>query len=237
MKDEIKVNHDPHCCPIEAVYDDDIAALLLTIFQTDKPATVTFLNFYKEVAIVSPIESMSAVNGCLTCKATEVQGRAIANSNNTIIRSTTLRHDVLAKARYRYDSKDVVLSELVYVDVLTDRRASVRVKIDFGLPLRIEAGQNRFAGTMLELSLNGCAVDITDAALLEHYKYFYLNIEMPFVTFKGSNNTRIMAKLIRGEQIGKNYRCIFVFEHDNTTEDQIGRLLTQRQTGIIRELR
>jgi len=62
-------------------------------------------------------------------------------------------------------------------------------------------------------------------------------MEMPFITFKGSSKTRIMARLIRGEPQDRGYRCIFIFEHDNTTEDQIGRLLTQRQTEIIRELK
>jgi hypothetical protein len=103
--------------------------------------------------------------------------------------------------------------------------------------ITIEAGPGQFIGKLRELSLHGCAVDITDPQLLGSYKFFYLNLDMPFKTFRGTNKARIMVKLVRGEQITRGYRCIFTFEHDNTTEDQVGRLLTQRQAEIIRELK
>jgi len=114
---------------------------------------------------------------------------------------------------------------------------SVRVKMDSLFPLIVEAGSTQFSGKLRELSLNGCAVDIPDQQLMGSYKFFYLNMDMPFKTFKGTHKTRIMVKFVRGEQGARSYRCIFTFEHDNTTEDQIGRLLTQRQTEIIRELK
>lgn len=216
---------------------DDILELLLDLHKINPSPEIRFLNFYKEVPITSPATITYAFDDTLSCRTSDAQARVIAACNSTIIQSSALRHDVMAKASYQHDTKEVIISEMIYVELFSDRRTSVRVKMDSLFPVMIEAGPGRFYGKLRELSLHGCAIDIPDPELLGNYKFFYLNMEMPFKTFKGTGKARIMAKLLRSEEQGRSYRCVFLFEHDNTTEDQIGRLLTQRQTEIIRELK
>jgi len=237
LTSETNINHNEYCRQIEDDCDDNVIEILLAIVSAEKPTEVRFLNFYKEVPIVSPATITYAFEDTLSCRASEVQARAITFSNNTIIQSAALKHDVFAKAIYQPDTKEVVISDLMYVEVYSERRTSVRVKMDSLFPLVIEAGPTQFNGKLRELSLHGCAVDIPDPQLMGNFKFFYLNMDMPFMTFKGTHKARIMAKFVRGEQNVRSYRCILTFEHDNTTEDQIGRLLTQRQTEIIRELK
>jgi hypothetical protein len=222
------IQQNENCRRIDGDCADNILELLLDIQKKDPLPEIRFLNFYKEVPIFSPAYIVYAF---------DVQCRAIAIAGSTIIQSAALRHDVLAKAVYHPETSEVIISELCYVELYSDQRASIRVKMDSLFQIMIEAGPGQFNGKLRELSLNGCAVDIADPQLLGNYKFFYLNLDMPFKTFKGTNKSRIMVKLVRGEEISRGYRCIFTFEHDNTTEDQIGRLLTQRQTEIIRELK
>lgn len=237
MTDKASFRRNQYCRRIENDSDDNIEGELLAVFNTLPAPEVTFLNFYKEVAIVSPVDLTNISDDSLTCKTTDIQCRAIATSNSTIIRSASLKHDVFAIASCRSDTNEIIISDLTYVEVYTDKRSSVRVKMDSVHSIQIEAGRNQFNGYLLELSLNGCAVAIPDRQLLENYKYFYLNIDIPFTTIQHSNSTRVMAKLIRCEQKDTNNKCIFVFEHHHSTEDQIGRVLAQRQIEIIRELK
>lgn len=237
MASEPTINYNDYYRQIEDDSNDNIVEILLGIVGAEKPTEVRFLNFYKEVAIVSTATITYAFGDTLSCRTSDAQSRAIAISNNTIVRSSALRHDVFAKATYQPDTKEVFISDLFYVEVYPEQRTSVRVKLDSLFPIVVEAGPMQFGGKLRELSLHGCAVDIPDPQLMGNFKFFYLNMDMPFMTFKGTNKARIMVKFIRGEQNNRSYRCIFTFEHDNTTEDQIGRLLTQRQAEIIRELK
>lgn len=237
MVSEPNINYNEHYRQIEDDSNDNIVEILLKIAGAEKPAEIRFLNIYKEVAIVSAATITYAFGDTLSCRTYEAQSRAIAISNSTIVRSSALRHDVLVKATYQPGTKEVLISDPVYVEVYSERRTSVRVKMDSLFPIVVEAGPTQFGGKLRDLSLHGCAVDIPDAQLMGNFKFFYLNMDMPFMTFKGTNKARVMVKFVRGEQHARSYRCIFIFEHDNTTEDQIGRLLTLRQTEIIRELK
>jgi PilZ domain len=227
------IQQNEYCRRIDDDSADNILELLLDFQKKDPLPEIRFLNFYKEVPIFSPASITYAFDETLSCRTADIQCRAIAAAGSTIIQSAVLRHDVLAKAVYQPNTSEVIVSDFCY----SDRRTSVRVKMDSLFQIMIEAGPGQFNGKLRELSLNGCAVDIADPQLLGNYKFFYLNLDMPFKTFKGTNRSRIMVKLVRGTEIARGYRCIFIFEHDNTTEDQIGRLLTQRQTEIIRELK
>jgi hypothetical protein len=237
MKSNASFVRNQYCRRIENDCDDNIVEELRDIINAVSASEIIVLNFYKEIALTSPLQITHVSDESLTCTASDAQFRAITINKYTLIRSSALKHDVFAAAHPRLDSKEIVLSDLTYIELYTDRRSSVRVKMDCDVTIVIEAGRNKFSGTLKELSLNGCSVEIADRQLLENYKYFYLNIELPFKTSKPSNSTRLMSKLIRCESLEPGYGCIFVFEHDNITEDQIGRVLALRQTEIIRELK
>lgn len=217
--------------------DGNILDELLALNNLNQTSFIKFINYYKEVPIVADADILYAFDNTLSCRTTPAQARAIQHSKHTILRSSKLRHDIYANANYRIETDEVELSDFAYVEVMPDRRSSIRVKMGTPLTVLMEAGKEQFTGRIRDLSLMGCAIDIPDAALLGSYSFFYLNMELPFITFKGKNNTRIMAKLIRTEEVRKGVRCIMLFEHDKTTEDQIGRLLAQRQGEIIRELK
>jgi len=237
MSDAHLIMGDDHFKLIEDDPSVNILDELLALHHKYQSPFMKFVNYYKEVPIVADAEILYAFDNTLSCRTTPAQVKAIQHNKHTILRSSRLRHDIYATANYRTETDEVELADFAYVEVMPDRRASIRVKMGTPLTVMVEAGTEQIPGRMRDLSLLGCAIDIADASMLGNYSYFYLNMDLPFLTFKGKSNTRIMAKLIRTEEVRKGVRCIMLFEHDKTTEDQIGRLLAQRQGEIIRELK
>lgn len=190
---------------------------------------VQFLNYYKEVPVFSPARIVYLFGDTLICHAGEAQARAIGFSKGTVVRAAPLKHDVYATAHYDPVTREVALSDFCYVEVLSERRASIRVRMQAPPEVVIEAGPGRFTGRMLDLSLYGCAIEIADREPLGGFTYFYINLETPL-------KARLMSRLMRVEGDTRQLRCIFLFEHDRRSEDQIGRLIARRQAEIIREL-
>ncbi len=197
---------------------------------------VQFLNYYKEVPVSAVATILTVDENKLVCRTSEVQARAIEFSGYTIIEGVPFPHHVYANAHYDADTGEITLSGFNYADVHSNRRTSVRVRMQVPPVIGVEAGATKFNGRMMDLSLTSCAVTIPDRKLLESFSFFYLTITMPFPTNQTPVMTRVMAKLTQVHQQNRLFRCIFLFEHDKSSEDRIGALIARRQTEIIREL-
>ena len=173
----------------------------------------------------------------LICRSNPTQTRALKVSHYTIIRSSKLEHDVYANAAYDAETDEITLSEFSYVELLPDRRNTLRVKIGGLFQVPVEAGTTTFTAKLKDLSLGGCALEVPDKALLGNFTYFYLNLSFPLQNQPVPQKLRVMARLLRYESNDKPCRCILLFEHDRRSEDLIGRYIAQRQAEIIRELK
>jgi len=87
--------------------DEDILELLLDLHKLSPTPEIRFLNFYKEVPVTSPATIIYAFDDTLSCRTSDVQSRAIAACGSTIIQSSALRHDVMAKALYQPETKEL----------------------------------------------------------------------------------------------------------------------------------
>jgi hypothetical protein len=210
---------------------------LLRLPKIKPQPEVQFLNYYKEVPLYGSAKILHTLDDTLICSTNASQARAIEYNKNTIIKSKPLQHDVYAVAHYDYDTGEVALSGFSYVEVLSDRRASIRVRMHVPLSVLIEAGTNKIKGRLLDLSLDGCAIGIADKELMANFSFFYLNMDMQLKSRQATTNARVMAKLVKTEDSTNFSRCVFAFEHDKRSEDQIGCLIAERQAEIIRELR
>ena len=218
--------------PQESPAENDLLKLTSSGSNTD----VQLLNYYKEVPVSAPARILAVSKSGLVCRTNVVQARAIEFSEYTIIKGAPFRHHVYANALYDKESGEIALSNLHYVEVHSNRRRSVRVRMQVPPLIGLEAGATKFNGRMLDLSLDGCAVNIPDRSLLESFSFFYLTISMPLKPHQPPGMTRLLAKLAKVYQHNRLFRCIFLFEHDKSSEDQIGMLIARRQTDIIREL-
>lgn len=197
---------------------------------------VQFLNYYKEVPVSAVARILRVGENRLVCRTSEVQTRAIEFNGYTIIEGAPFSHHVYANAQCDTDTGEIALSDFNYADVHSNRRTSVRVRMQVPPVIGVEAGATKFYGRMMDLSLAACAVTIADRKLLERFSFFYLSIPMPSLTNQAPAMTRIMAKLAQVHQHNRLFRCIFLFEHDKSSEDRIGMLIARRQAEIIREL-
>lgn len=223
-------------CLMEQPGDDTIEDDLLKLARLKPRHEVQLLNYYKEVPVSATASILRVAEGTLVCRTSEAQSRVIGFSEYTIVKGAPFRHHAYANARRDPDSGEVVLSGLSYVDVHSIRRASIRVRMQVPPVICIEAGGAKISGRLLDLSLDGCAVNIADQTLLEKFSFFYLTIDMRLKTQASPIQPRIMAKLVKVYPHNKLFRCVFLFQHDKSSEDRIGMIIARRQAEIIREL-
>lgn len=216
----------------ESTIEDD----LLKLAGLKPHSDVNLLNYYKEVPVSAPAKIIYTPEKGVVCHTSDVQARVIEFSGHTIIKGAPFQHHVYATALCDEETKEIILSDLHYIDVHSNRRKSVRVRMQVPPVVGLEAGASKFNGRMLDLSLDGCAVNIPDQNLLENFSFFYLTIAMPLKPQQPPNTTRLLAKLAKVYQHNNLFRCVFLFEHDKSSEDQIGMIIARRQTEIIREL-
>ncbi len=214
----------------------EILEKLLSVSEA-KGSSLQFFNYYKEVPVAAAVEVLYLFGDNLVCRSNQTQSRAINTSRYTVIRSKQLPHDVYAKAEYCAESDEITLSEFSYVEVLPDRRNALRVKIGGLFQITVEAGPNAFTAKLKDLSLGGCALEVSDKSLLGSYSYFYLSFAFQLSNRPEPQKLRLMARLLRFENDSSPYRCIMLFEHDLRSEDLIGRYIAQRQVEILRELK
>jgi len=216
---------------------DEILTLLVGLSQWPKPPRFQLYNYYKEVPVAASAEILYLFEDSLCCRTNETQTRAIEISRHTILKCPDLPHDVYAQARYNPDSHEIFLSAFSYVEVLPERRNSIRVKIGGLLFVEVEAGPDRFRAKLKDLALGGCALEVSDKALLGSFTYFYLNFTLSLANRPAPVTLRVLSRLLRFETEDSPYRCIFLFELDRGSEDLIGMFIAQRQGEIIRELK
>ena len=231
-----KMQYEDQLRLLERGAPGEILELLLKISQ-QKSHDLQLFNYYKEVPVASAAEFLYVFGDTLTCRSNPTQTRAIKTSRYTVIRSSQLSNNVYATAEYAADTDEITLSDFTYVDVLPDRRNTLRVKIGGLFQVPVEAGTTTFTAKLKDLSLGGCALEVPDKELLGSFTYFYLNLSFSLNNNPEPHKLRIMSRLLRFESIEKPCRCILLFEHDRRSEDLIGRYIAQRQAEIIRELK
>jgi len=215
------------------------AEILELLLQASRQGThdLQFFNYYKEVPIFSAAELLYVFGDTLVCRSNQTQTRAIKSSHYTVIRSPRLQNDIYATAEYSDETAEITLSEFSCVEVLPDRRTTLRVKIGGLFLVPVEAGTTTLIAKLKDLSLGGCAIEVPDKALLGTFRYFYLTLSLELKNRTGPQKVRVMSRLLRFENEEQPCRCILLFEHDRRSEDLIGMYIAQRQAEIIRELK
>ena len=215
----------------------EIVDLLVRLSHKANPE-MQFFNYYKEVPVSSPAELLYVFDETLACRSSDLQKQAIKNCRYTLIRSPQLPHDVYATAILNEVTNEIILSEFAYVELLPDRRTTLRVKIGGLFRVTVEAGSDSFIAKLKDLSLGGCALEIPDKSLLGKFAYFYINFSFDLKNRPQPMQLRIMARFLRFEGEEESpARGIFLFEQDKRGEDLIGMYIAQRQAEIIKELK
>lgn len=214
-----------------AVFDE-----LLRLQGARKLQGLQLLNYYKEVPIWAPADNPRIAENFLFCRTNEAQSKIIEFTKHSILKSENLQNHVYASADYNSETKEVVLSDFSYVDLLSRRREAIRVRMHIPLTVLIESGTRSFKGRLIDLSLDGCAIDVPTHELDDMKAYSYLNINMPLKNGREEVKVRVMANFLKARPHFKLSRCIYIFQHDKNSENLIGKQIALRQGEILREL-
>jgi hypothetical protein len=215
---------------------DTILDELLRLQETGQLNEIQLLNYYKEVPVSATAKHIRFLENTLFCRTSEAQARAIEFTLHTIVKSKDLQHHIHASAHYNTDTREVALSGFSYVEDPSERRESIRVRMHIPISVLIESGRKQFKGRLIDLSLDGCAIDIANRELQDSKVCSYLNIDTSLKTNQEIIKVRVMGKLLKADEHNKLSRCIYIFMHDKGSEGPIGKLIALRQGEIIREL-
>lgn len=231
----ISLNQEPFR-PVQPDAGGTIPSELLRLQEAKQLDDLQLLNYYKEVPLSAIAKDLRFCDNVLFCRTSETQARVIEFTNHTIIKSRQLQQPISASAQYNTDTREVALFGFSYVDVPSERRESIRVRMHIPISVLIESGTRQFKGRLIDLSLDGCAIDIANHELQDIKACSYLTIDTSLKTNQEKINVRVMGRLLKADLHNRLSRCIYLFMHDKGSEGPIGKLIALRQGEIIREL-
>lgn len=220
--------------------DAERAEILSTMERLAVPGSshLMLLNFYKDIPVSYPAAVLMVDEDRVMVETHPLQARVIELAKDTVIRGEFFQREVKVAAECLNVSHGaVVLSDFRYLEPLSYQRNSVRVRLQHPIRVTLEAGQEKFGGSLKNISLGGCAVDIMSREPLGTYKYLYLNLDLPAAPGSPPLKARVKGQIVRVEGDARPFRCAFSFDHDAHSEFQIGSFISQRQQEIIRELK
>lgn len=199
---------------------------------------LALLNFYKDVPVSYPATVLMVDEDRVMVETHPLQARVIELAKDTVVRGEMFPREIKGTAECLSVSRGaVVLSALRYLEPLSYQRNSVRVRLQHPIRVTLEAGHEKFNGSLKNISLGGCAVDIMSRAPLGAYKYLYLNLDLPVVPGSPPLQARVKGAIVRVDGDVPPFRCALSFVHDARSEFQVGSFISQRQQEIIRELK
>lgn len=225
---------------MDTTEDAERAEILTTMERLSVPGSprLTLLNFYKDVPVSYPATVLMVDEGRVMVETHPLQARVIELAKDTVVRGEFLQREVGGAAECLSVSRGaVILSNFRYLEFPSHQRDSVRVRLQHPIRVALEAGHEKFGGSLKNISLGGCAVDIMSRDSLGTYKYLYLNLDLPAESGSRPLKARIKGQIVWVDGDVPPFRCALSFVHDSRSELQVGSFISQRQQEIIRELK
>lgn len=222
---------------VSSKFDDEasIVELFKVIAATDREATVSLLNIYKELPISNSATIFDIKGKNLEFKTTPLQLAAAHHNGETLIQAPFLNTSIIGKVIYIDQSHDLIaLGHLSYAEVFYDKRNAVRVRLRVPLNVTLDADGTKVPGMMRDVSLGGCGVTTLAGPTLDRASNVTLHIKL----FENDTmiEADIPARIVRlGE--GPPYDCGITFLHTADTERILSMFIYRRQLEIIRELK
>lgn len=194
-----------------------------------------FINIYKELPVTNSGEIFKLNSSEILFKACSLQLAAIKNSMETILRAPFMNENVLAKVAY-VDAKHglVALNDFSYAEVHFTKRSLVRVRPKVPINVKLIVDNDKIAGVIRDISINGCRIATPAGCLFENASHIALLLK--FICEGQFIELSVKAKLLRIAN-GPMYECVLIFEHTEATEKGLSLFIYQRQVEILRELK
>ena len=168
---------------IQSSFDDDQADIFKAFIknQTAKDGSkMSLINYFKGLPIVSTATILGIEHGNLDLDVNPLQAVAISIDRYTLIRSKLFPFPLAARVLYVNIKKHMVtLNKLCYIDILAEKRAAVRVELDPPLKATMLSVDQTFDGEMMDISLQGIAVDVKEFMPMENGSELSIKFMLP----------------------------------------------------------
>lgn len=201
----------------------------------------SFLNYYKEMPVSYDAILLNVENGMAEFEVHEYQAKAISLERRVLIYSHGKSHvpeDISGDAFYvNIAKKKVILCNFGYVNIISNQRRFVRVKLDMPVKADLVFDTDILTGNINDLSLGGAAMTVMSKESLVPGLDLNLFLKLPgtqsaSVIEVGTNAT--IVKLMLEEA---PFTCYIEFHAGKHSQQLMATYINQRQVEIIKELK
>ena len=201
----------------------------------------SFLNYYKEMPVSYDAILLNVENGMAEFEVHEYQAKVISMERRVLIYSHEKSHvqeDIFGDAFYvNIAKKRVILCKFGYVNIISNQRRFVRVKLDMPVKADLVFDTDILTGNINDLSLGGAAMTVMSKESLVPGLDLNLFLKLPgtesaSVIEVGTNAT--IVKLMLEEA---PFTCYIEFHAGKHSQQLMATYINQRQVEIIKELK
>lgn len=213
--------------------DEESIIEVLSAVMDDRIANdLKLLNYFREVPINFGASIDHIEKGMVELTVHQLQAALMQQQKETLIRSSHFKHDVVAKvSKAGPEKRFAFLTAFSYVQILSDRRANIRVGVSENVQVDVSFGQLRLQGRLKDISIGGMAIIAPEKEGIDE------NARVKLTFSLRGHGVEIPGTVLRvvDEPPRKGY--VIQFTPDSKSDATISQYIFQTQSEIIRELK
>jgi hypothetical protein len=213
--------------------DEESIIEVLSAVKDDRIANdLKLLNYYREVPINFGTSIDHIEKGMVELTVHQLQAALMQQQKETLIRSGHFKNDVVAKVcKAGAEQRFAFLTGFSYVQILSDRRANIRVEVSENVEVAIRVGLLQLQGRLKDISIGGVAIIAPETQGIDENARVKLTLSLR------GHGVEITGTVLRvvDEPPGKSY--VIQFTPDSKSDATISQYIFQTQSEIIRELK
>jgi hypothetical protein len=219
---------------VEEVRKDEasIIEVLSAIMDNTLPNDLILLNYYKEIPIRFGATVEFIDRGVVDMVVHRLQAVAMLMQNFTCIKSNHLPHCAIAKVlKVKKEKNLVFLTQFSYVQIPSERRMYIRVKVSDRFEAVFHSNQQVLRGAIGDISYGGVAILAPAGSPLEENAKGKVSLWLPNIILE------VPGKFLRVDDDNLTKKYIFEMEVDAKSERIISQFIFKQQIKILRELK
>jgi hypothetical protein len=212
--------------------EESIIEILLAIKDDKFANDISLLNYYREVPINFGASIDHIEKGLVEMTVHQLQAALMQQQKETLIRSGHFKHDVVAKvSKAGSEKKFAFLINFSYVQILSDRRAHIRVSVAENIDVSFRANQLQLQGKLQNISIGGVSITAPDNPGFDE------NIKGKVTLSLRGNKLEFPGVILRIHDAPPQKSFAIQYTPDGKSEGIISNYVFQTQSEIIRELK
>ena len=216
----------------------DIFAALKSALAGKKLPPLKLINYYKGLPLIYTATVATIERNLLDLDVQPQQAVAMAADHFTLIRCKLFPHDIAAHVQYVNVPRHAAsLSKLCFVEILAERRSSVRPELANPTQAAFQFQGKDISGRLFDISTNGAAIKIDGYFDIPPGSETVLSFMLPDLVQNKLFSIKAEAKLVIIDGNASPYNYCFAIYPGKLVEQQLLRYIFQRQIEIIHDLK